>query len=116
MFADKKYRQLTDRSFEQWKDIPVSSIYSLDVLKREGNKFVLKMHLEGTQPDNCIKHIEHYASCPTCVLNAVSKGGYGVFVFCDKRFVYGYDLRNQKIISHVEEYRSFLKELASNGF
>ena len=111
MYTEKKYRQLVDRSFKQWQDIPQTQVYTLDVLVKHNQGFVSKMQWEGVQPDRGVMYIEHYQQCESCQKLAHEGRAYALFLSCGNRFVYGYDLRNRVVIPHNEDYKRYLKGL-----
>lgn len=111
MVGNVKYRNLIDENFKLWEDIPVASIYSLDVLVKHNGKFIAKMQWEGVQPDRGVQYIEHYQQCESCQKLAHEGRAYAIFLFCGNRFVYGYDLRNRCVIPHIEEYKQYLRSL-----
>lgn len=110
--GERKYRNLEDVSFQQWKDIPIASIYSLDVLVKQPNgKFISKMQWEGLQPDRGVQYIEHYASCPGCQHTAHEGRAYAILLFCGNRFIYGFNLLCNEMIATNEAYKQFLRSL-----
>lgn len=117
MVGDVKYRKNLDaKCFESWKDVPETQMYWLAVLMREGGTFTLRLQWEGLQPDRGVEHLLHYKECEGCQHTAASKGGYAVFLFCNSRFVYGFDLRSASILPHEKEYTQYLRSLIDAKF
>lgn len=111
MLTERKYRNLVSRQFEDWKEIPQTDIYALDVLVKSKDGFISKMQWEGVQPDRGVAYIEHYQNCIGCQHTAHEGRAYAVLLFCGNRFVYGFNLRDHVVISHNEEYKAFLRSL-----